>query len=73
MPDDDNRLTQRALAVAQAVANLRARGVEPHPEVLALYAGYARGELSHEQVHAALRQRAEARQVNRAAARRFSS
>lgn len=58
---DDSCLVQRARAVAQAVANMRARGVEPNPAVLALYVRYAQGELSHEQVRARLQRRAQAR------------
>ena len=57
---DGTCLIQRARAVSQAVANLRARGVEPHLEVLRLYSCYARGELSRQQVHEALQQRREA-------------
>jgi Antitoxin VbhA len=49
--------TERAAAVAQAVANVRARGFAPHPEVLALYARYAGGELSRAEVQTAMQDR----------------
>jgi hypothetical protein len=50
----------RQQAVSRAVANLRARGVNPAPAVLALYARYGRGELSRGQVQALMHQRAAA-------------
>jgi len=52
--------TERAAAVAEAVARLRARGVEPHPAVLALYARYACGELSRAEVQVEMQHRAAA-------------
>ncbi|MGI4821122.1 MAG: hypothetical protein ACRYFV_07905 [Janthinobacterium lividum] len=50
----------RQQAVSRAVANLRARGVNPAPAVLAFYARYGRGKLSRGQVQALMHQRAEA-------------
>jgi len=46
-------------AVAQAVDNLRARGVYPSPDVLALYNRYVCGQLSHESVQTLMHNRAE--------------
>jgi hypothetical protein len=48
----------RREAVRQAVANLAARGLKPHPAVLALYAQYVRAEVSHEHVQALMLERA---------------
>lgn len=50
--------TNRQQVVRQAVANLQARGITPHPAVLALYERYVRAELSRTQVTALMQQRA---------------
>lgn len=46
-------------AVAQALANLRARGVEPHLAVITLYEQYAAGQLSRAHVVATMQERAQ--------------
>jgi hypothetical protein len=50
---------EREYVVAQALANVRARGFAPGPEVTALYARYARGELSRAEVQAEMSRRSE--------------
>ena len=52
--------SQRAVVVAQALRNVRARGIEPRTEVLTLYAQYVCGKLDWEQVQDLLAQRIEA-------------
>lgn len=51
---------ERQQIVAQALDNVRARGIEPHYEVLALYDRYAAGELTRREVQAAMQARAAA-------------
>lgn len=52
--------SQRAIVVAQALRNVRARGIEPRTEVLALYAQYVCGTLGWKQVQDLMAQRIEA-------------
>ena len=58
MPLDYSACVDLPAAVAQAVANLRARGVEPAPAVIALYEQYAAGHLSRQHVVATMQERA---------------
>ena len=48
----------RHRVVEQALAKLRARGIEPNTEVAALYARYVQGHITGKQLHAVMQQRA---------------
>lgn len=60
MDTEEDDQAQRRAIVTQAIANVRARGIEPHPQVLALYERYAAGEIRRDEVQAAMQARAAA-------------
>ncbi|RPD43572.1 MULTISPECIES: antitoxin VbhA family protein [Hymenobacter] len=60
MDTEEDDQAQRRAIVAQAIANVRARGLEPHPQVLALYERYAAGEIMRDEVQAVMQARAAA-------------
>jgi len=58
LPASDTYSVDLKAIVAQAIMNVRARGIEPHPDVIALYGQYAEGKISREQVSAIMNERA---------------
>lgn len=60
METTEHDQAERRAIVAQAIANVRARGIEPNPQVLALYERYAAGEIMRDEVQVMLQARAAA-------------
>jgi len=57
MDTDESDQAERRAIVAQAIANVRARGIEPNPQVLALYERYAAGEIMRDELQAVMQAR----------------
>lgn len=60
MDTNEHDQAERRAIVEQAIANVRARGIEPTPQVLALYERYAAGEIMRDEVQAVMQARAAA-------------